>query len=148
MDLAYELHDLVLTLDRWAEASLRPHGLSYNRYLALVIIAEHPGLTGRRLAEPLRVSEAAVSGIVRSLLAAGLVEDASSPGSGYVRRLRVSPAGSELLARCSGLLGSALDDSARAVGLDPRELAKTIRALHDHVRSAGDDTATQDPKRH
>ena len=39
MDLAFELHDLVLTLDRTAERLLTPHGLSYNRYVALVVIA-------------------------------------------------------------------------------------------------------------
>ena len=66
MDLAFELHDLVLTLDRTAERLLTPHGLSYNRYVALVVIAEHPGVTGRLLSNALRVSEAAASGIVCS----------------------------------------------------------------------------------
>ena len=135
MDLAFELHDLVLTLDRTAERLLTPHGLSYNRYVALVVIAEHPGVTGRLLSNALRVSEAAASGIVRSLLDAGLVEDTAQRGDGNVRRLRATPAGVELRATCSDLLGSALDTAAWRIGVDPESLALSIRALHDQVRS-------------
>ena len=135
MDLAYELHDLVLTLDRWAERRLRSVGLNYNRYVALVVVCEHPGVSGRQLAGPLRVSEAAASGIVRSLLDAGLVEDTAQKGDGNVRRLRATPAGVGLRATCSDLLGSALDTAARGIGVDPESLALSIRALHDQVRS-------------
>lgn len=101
MDLAFELHDLVLTLDRTAERLLTPHGLSYNRYVALVVIAEHPGVTGRLLSNALRVSEAAASGIVRSLLAAGLIDDVAPGGAGHVRHLQITPAGSALVEQCS-----------------------------------------------
>lgn len=135
MDLAHELHDLVLTLDRRAEKMLAPHGLSYNRYVALVIVSEHPGITGRHLADALRVSEAAASGIVRSLIKADLVDDVAPTGSGHVRHLRITPAGSALLTRCSQMLGSSLDDNARTIGIDPQSLARTVRALHDEVRT-------------
>lgn len=135
MNLAHELHDLVLTLDRWAERMLRPQGLTYNRYVALVVVAEHPGVAGRHLAGALRVSEAAASGIVRSLLEAGLVENVAPAGSGHRRQLWITPDGGALLERCAALLGSSLDDNARAIGLDPQELARTIRALHDELRT-------------
>lgn len=135
MDLAYELHDLVRTLDKIAELILRPHGLSYNRYVALVIISEHPDLTGRQLSKALGVTEAAGSGIIRSLLSANLIDDAAETGSGNVRRLRVTDDGTALLTRCSEALGSSLDDNARAVGIDPATLAHTIRELHDEVRT-------------
>lgn len=135
MDLAYELHDLVRTLDRMAEKILRPHGLNFNRYVALVIVSEHPGLTGRDLSGALGVTEAAGSGIVRSLLTHGLIDDAAEAGSGNVRRLRVTNDGAELVRRCSRELGTSLDDNARAIGVDPADLAATIRALHDEVRT-------------
>lgn len=135
MDLAYELHDLVRTLDKWAEQKLRPEGLSYNKYVALVIVSEHPGLTGRDLARALGVTEAAGSGIVRALLAAGLIADGSRSGAGNVRRLSITEPGATVLARCSAMLGSSLDDNAVAIGLDPHRLAETIRALHDEVRT-------------
>lgn len=135
MDLAFELHDLVRTLDKWAERMLRPEGLSYNKYVALVIVSEHPGMTGRDLARALGVTEAAGSGIVRSLLDIGLMEDQAGTGSGNVRRLNITDIGAVLLERCSAALGSSLDDNARAIGLDPQELASTIRGLHDEVRT-------------
>lgn len=135
MDLAYELHDLVRTLDRMAERIVRPHGLNFNRYVALVIISEHPGLTGRDLSGALGVTEAAGSGIVRSLLTHGLIHDAAGIGSGNIRRLRLTENGADVLRRCSLELGTSLDDNARAVGIDPTGLAATIRALHDEVRT-------------
>ncbi|WP_341729789.1 MarR family transcriptional regulator [Brooklawnia sp.] len=135
MDLAYELHDLVRTLDREAERILRPEGLNYHRYLALIILAEHPGITGRQLAAAIRVTEAAASGIVRTLLKGQLIEDAAGPGTGNVRHLKISAEGAETLDRCSALLGSSLDENARAIQIDPEQLARTIRALHDELRT-------------
>ena len=146
MDLAYELHDLVRTLDKWAERRLRFEGLSYNKYVAMVIISEHPGLTGRDLAQALGVTEAAGSGIVRSLLAAGLIVDGAPFGAGNIRRLDITEPGVALLARCSAMLGSSLDDTAAAIGLDPHELATTIRALHDEVRARRTVTAPRKMK--
>ena len=69
MDLAHELHDLVRTLDRWAEQMLRPEGLTYNQYVALVTLGQLPSITGRTLSKSLGVTEAAGSGIVKALLA-------------------------------------------------------------------------------
>lgn len=135
MNLAHELHDLVRTLDKWAERILKPEGLTYNRYVALVIVSEHPGVTGRILSDALGVSEAASSGIVRTLLDAGLVENRANTGDGHIRRLAITADGSTTLTRCSALLGSSLDDNARAIGLDPSKLAGDIRALHDEVRT-------------
>ena len=119
-----ELHDLVLSLDRWTEACQRPLGLSYNRRFAPVVTAEHPGSRGCRPTEPLRVSGAALSGIVRSLLAAGLAKDLSpSP------RLRPRPQPAH---RPGGLgapgppLGPARLRAGRQLG----------RAVHDRVRAA------------
>jgi len=126
VDLAFELHDLVLTLDRTAERLLTPHGLSYNRYVALVVIAEAP------------------SAIVRSLLAAGLIDDVAPGGAGHVRHLQITPAGSALVEQCSQLLGSSLDAHARAIGIDPQSLAHTIRALHDELRTGGRTTTTEE----
>ena len=131
MDLAYELHDLVRTLDNAAERLLRPAGLSYRRYLALVIIGEHPNLTGR---QALGVSEAAVSVTVRELMKAGLVHDVAQAGSGNVRRLSLSQSGRQKRAECSALLGASLDETAAQAGIDPHDLAGTIRLLHQAVK--------------
>ncbi|MFT3860090.1 MarR family winged helix-turn-helix transcriptional regulator [Micropruina sp.] len=135
MDLAYELHDLVRTLDREAERILRPEGLSYHRYVALIVIAEHPGVTGRQLSGALGVTEAAVSGIVRALIRDGSVDNVAEAGTGNVRHLRITAQGETLRQRCATLLGSSLDNNARAIQIDPAALARTIRSLHDELRS-------------
>lgn len=135
MDLAFELHDLVRTLDRWAERILAPEGLSYNQYVALVILGQHPGITGRTLARSLGVTEAAGSGIVKALLSAGYVDNRAAAGSGNRRELHLTSAGEEKAEQCGRLLGNSLDDNARTIGLDPQALAQSIRDLHDEVRT-------------
>ncbi len=135
MNLAYELHDLVRTLDRQADDLLRTRDLGYLRYVALIIIDEHPGISGRQLAQAVGVSDAASSGIVRKLEAAGLVHDVSEPGSGRIRRWTVTPAGAELRIECDDLLGDGLGEAARGIGVDPAQLTRTIRSLHDALRT-------------
>ena len=144
MDLAHELHDLVRTLDRWAEQMLRPEGLTYNQYVALVILGQHPGITGRTLSKSLGVTEAAGSGIVKALLTDGLITNGATPGSGNRMELRLTSAGEDKSGHCARLLGHSLDDNARAIGIDPNSLASTIRDLHDEVRTIRSET----PKDH
>jgi len=144
MDLAHELHDLVRTLDRWAEQMLRPEGLTYNQYVALVILGQLPGITGRTLSKSLGVTEAAGSGIVKALLTDGLITNGATPGSGNRRELRLTSAGEDKSGHCARLLGHSLDDNARAIGVDPNSLASTIRDLHDEVRTIRSET----PKDH
>lgn len=134
MDLAYELHDLVLTLDRQADRMLAEHSLTYNRYVALVIVSEHPGLTGRQLATALRISEPSTSAIIKRLISEGLIVDVAPTGAGHVRRLDLTPAGRALKEAATASLGGSLDQSAAAVGIDPNQLAGTIRALHAQIK--------------
>ena len=136
VDLAYELHDLVHTLDRQADKILADFGLNYNRYVALVIISEHPGLTGRQLAAGLRISEPSTSAIIKHLLGHDLVSDISPAGSGHVRQLATTPAGLAVKEAATTSLGNSLDNSAAAAGIDPHHLAHTIRTLHTHLRSS------------
>lgn len=133
MDLAFELHDLVRTLDAEAERILRPEGLSYHQYVALVILDQHPGITSRRLAGGLGVTEAACSGIVKTLLGSNLVANQAPQGAGNRRELHITSAGSDKLSQCSELLGHSLDNTSRQIGIDPEHLAATIRTLHDEL---------------
>lgn len=145
MDLAHELHDLVRTLHKWAEKILRPEGLSYNQYVALVILSQHAGITGRTLARSLGVTEAACSGIVKALLAKDFITNHASVGSGNRRELHLTTAGRAATEDCGRLLGHSLDDNARTIGIDPVGLATTVRALHDEVRTIRNPGDTTDP---
>ncbi|WP_432510511.1 winged helix-turn-helix transcriptional regulator [Kineococcus sp. SYSU DK001] len=109
--------------------------------MALVITSEHPGITGRRLAGALGISEPSTSALVRQLMSAGLLRDVAAPGTGNVRRLEPTELGETTKRRCTDLLGGALERSALRIGLDAAALAATVRALHDEVRRP----ATDDP---
>ncbi|OYO16515.1 MarR family transcriptional regulator [Enemella evansiae] len=135
MDLSFELHDLVLTMDRQAGDLLAPLGVSLRQHIALTIIGQHPGLAGRELAGGLRVSAPATTGIVRGLLAAGWVVDAAEPGSGNRQQLRLSDSGTALLGRTTAALGSGFDELVRRSGHDPEALARALRDIHELMLS-------------
>lgn len=128
-DLAYELNDLVLTLNKSAERRLAPLGLTFRRFLALTIIGEHPGLTGRDLSGAIGITEAAGSGLVRTLMAEHLVLDVAATGSGNRRRLQLSDAGEDLLRRSGEALGESFDAFVAGLDIDPGVLAETVHTI-------------------
>lgn len=136
-DLAYELHDLVLTMDRDAAAILKPLGLTLRQHTALVIINEHAGLRGRDLAAGLSVTPAAATGLVKTLTAAGLVHDAAQPGQGNRQSLHLTQTGKRKLAASAGALSGSFDDVVRRAGHDPEQLARALRDITDLLLSTG-----------
>lgn len=129
LDLAYELHDLVLTMDRRTAAMLAPLGLTLRQHIALTIVAEHPGLRGRDLAGGLGITGAGATGVVKALVAAGLVEDTARPGQGNRQALRLTGAGRERLERSTAALSGSFDDTVRRAGHDPVHLARALRDI-------------------
>lgn len=136
LDLAYELHDLVLTMDRQAAAVLKPLGLTLRHHTALVIIEQHPGLRGRDLANGLKVTPAAATGVVRTLKSAGLIEDSSCPGDGNRQSLHLTPAGRTMLAASTDALSGSFDDVVRRAGHDPNHLAEALHDITKLLRSS------------
>lgn len=127
--LAYDLHVLVRALDRSAEARLAPFGISYPRYLALLVVDGHDGLTQRELAAAIGQTEATVSRTASALSEAGWLDTHRTPGAGNRRTLSVTPAGRALLDGASARLGSDFDDVVRSLGRDPHALAEDVRRL-------------------
>lgn len=121
--LSYLLNDLVMTMDRQAERKLAPFGLSMRRFVTLTIIAEHPGVVARRLASAVHVTEAGMSGILRELTTAGLVQVQHTPGGGRAKPLALTDEGGRVLAAAGEALGGSFDDIVRAAGEDPADLA-------------------------
>ena len=97
--------------------------------LALTIIGEHPGLTGRDLSGAIGITEAAGSGLVRTLMADHLVLDVAPTGSGNRRRLQLSDAGEDLLHRSSEALGESFDALVAGLDIDPGALAETVHTI-------------------
>lgn len=134
MDVAYELHDLVLTMDRQASGVLRGLGMTLRQHTALVIVAEHAGLRSRDLAAGLGITPAGATGVVKGLVTAGWVRDEAEPGSGHRQSLRLTPEGEGQLRASTEALGSSFDDVVRDAGHDPHALAATLRSITDRLR--------------
>lgn len=127
--LAYDLHRLVRALDRSAEVRLAPFEITYARYLALLIVSEHDGLTQRDLAGALGLSEPSASRTAAALDDAGWLTITRTPGTGNRRALTVTDDGHDLLARASERLGSDFDEVVRGIGQDPAFIAEHVRTL-------------------
>lgn len=127
--LAHDLHVLVRALDRAAEGRLAPFGITYPRYLALVIVHDRPGLTQRDLAARLGQSEATASRTTAGLVRDGHLEAQRTPGAGNRRGLTLTATGSDLLAGASDALGTSFDEVVRDIGRDPQAWAADARRL-------------------
>lgn len=127
--LAYDLHILVRALDRSAEARLAPFGITYQRYLALLVVDAAAGLTQRELAGALGQTEATASRTATALADAGWLEVTRSPGAGNRRALTLTHEGRDLLRRAGERLGHDFDEVVRGIGQDPDLIAEHVRRL-------------------
>ena len=127
--LVYELHVLVRALDRSAEVRLAPFGISYTRYLALLVIGGHEGMTQRDLAAALGQTEPTAGRTAAALADAGWLEVTRTPGGGNRRALSLTTAGRELLEAAGERLSSDFDDVVRGIGRNPDTLARDIRRI-------------------
>lgn len=132
-DLATEIHELALALGKRAESKLRPFGLTYRKYVALFIIAEHPGLTSKDLASALGVTESAVSQMLRSLLKQTWVIDTRKYGDSNRKILSITDSGKKVLREAARSLGNSLDDHVTGLGIDVAELTKTLQTIRESL---------------
>src|SRR5689334_4068867 len=78
---------------------LKPHGLSFARYEALVLLtfSSRGSLPLGKMGERLQVHPTSVTSIVRRLETAGLVERKAHPADGRAVLAEITPAGRELV---------------------------------------------------
>lgn len=133
--LGYDLHVLVGRLDRAADRLLQPHGLTYRRYVTLLVMGEVEGGTQRKVAESLGISDAAVSRMATALVGDGLITLHQERGNGHRKAVSLTTAGRRLLDAATATLGSSLDDLVRSVGVDPDTLAHDLRVIRDGVEA-------------
>lgn len=108
--LSYDLHKLTARLDRAADRILQEtEGISYARFLTLFAV-RNGAANQRALAAWLAQSEPSTSRMVSVLAADGLLTATRSPGGGNSRRLELSPAGAEVVARGSRVLERRFDE--------------------------------------
>jgi DNA-binding MarR family transcriptional regulator len=119
------------------DALLKPHGLTFARYEALVLLvfSSRGSLPLGKMGERLQVHPTSVTSIVRRLEAAGLVVRRAHPDDGRAVLAEITPAGRELVESATkDLVGADF-----ALGsLSETELA-TLSALLAPVRKAAGD---------
>lgn len=103
--LTFDLHLLTARMDRSADRMLMAeYGLSYRRFLALLIVGELGAATQRELAERLGVSEAATSRMAGILAETDLLDSQPDPSGGNRRQLTLTPEGEHTVEKCQRLL--------------------------------------------
>ena len=139
------LHELVAELDIYADAHLREHhGVSYNLFELLATLAETAPIDITGLARCLRVTKAAVSKRVPTLVADGWITADGGEGRRIVLGLTprgadlVRIAGGELEAEFAGMLAEMRDGPASAGDpIDDGALNAHLARLTDIVISTG-----------
>lgn len=139
-NLGLELHTLVSRLERAGDRILRAeHGLSYRRFLVLVVVGELGASTQRALAENLAVTEPSMSRMVASLAEAGLLAVAPDPGGGNRRRIVLTEDGTALVERAGTRLIELLTETVESVGVPFETYLSHTRRLN----AALDDAAAR-----
>jgi DNA-binding MarR family transcriptional regulator len=136
--VAAELRPIVMRLGRELRREARALGITGGQVTLLFLVKGSPGLGVRELAARERISPAAMSGVVRRLERAGLVERAPHPTDRRRHGLTVTAAGDRVLRSVKTRRTAWLADRLRR--LEPEDVAAIERALEplDRLLEAGD----------
>ena len=119
------------------DAILKPHGLSFARYEALVLLtfSSRGSLPLGKMGERLQVHPTSVTSIVRRLEAAGLVERKAHPVDGRAVLAEITPAGRDLVEVATRDL---VDADFALSALSDNDLATVSSVLRPVREAAGD----------
>ena len=123
--VCFALHAASRAFDARYRAVLRPLGLTYPQYLAMLVLWETDGVTVKRLGERLRLDSGTLSPLLKRLEAAGLVERRRGREDERSVAVHLTEEGAALRSR-------ALDVPHRmlaSTGLSTGELADLFRTL-------------------
>lgn len=119
------------------EELLRPHGLTFARFevLRLLAFSRRGVLPVGKVGERLQVHPASVTNAVQRLEDAGLVRRDANPDDGRSVLATITPAGRELVDRCTDLLNA---EVFSALPLRPGDLDRGVDLLRDLRGALGD----------
>ncbi len=119
------------------EDLLRPHALTFARFevLRLLAFSRRGLLPVGKIGERLQVHPASVTNAVQRLEDAGLVRRGANPDDGRSVLATITPAGRELVERCTALLNDAV---FATLPLDRQRIDDGIDVLSDLRRAFGD----------
>ncbi|MER7283966.1 MarR family winged helix-turn-helix transcriptional regulator [Dactylosporangium sp. NPDC000244] len=117
-NLGLELHTLLSRLERAGDQILRAeHGLSYRRFMVLVMVGELGESTQRALADSLAVTEPSMSRMVATLAETGLLTVAPDPAGGNRRQIALTDTGRALVEQAGSDLIRRLTDLVESTGV-------------------------------
>jgi DNA-binding MarR family transcriptional regulator len=117
-NLGLELHTLVSRLERAGDRILQAdHGMSYRRFMVLVMVGELEACTQRALADSLAVTEPSISRMIAALAGTGLLTVTPDPAGGNRRRIALTDAGRELVERAGTELIGRLTELVESSGV-------------------------------
>jgi DNA-binding MarR family transcriptional regulator len=142
-NLGLELHTLVSRLERAGDRILRTeHGLSYRRFMVLVMVGELGVSTQRALADGLAVTEPSVSRMVAALAATGLLTVVPDPAGGNRRQINLTDAGRALVDHAGTDLIQRLTELVESCGVP----FDTYLAHTQRLNAALDGAGTRPPR--
>lgn len=144
-NLGLELHTLVSRLERAGDQILRGgHGVSYRRFMVLVMVGELGLSTQRALADSLGVSEPSTSRMVAALAETGLLSVAPDPAGGNRRQIALTDAGRALVERAGTELIERLTELVESSGVPFRSYLDQTRRLNAALDGAAHPIAHHD----
>jgi DNA-binding MarR family transcriptional regulator len=137
-NLGLELHTLVSRLERAGDRILRTeHGLSYRRFMVLVMVGELGVSTQRALADGLAVTEPSVSRMVGALAETGLLTVKPDPAGGNRRQINLTDAGRALVDHAGTDLIQRLTELVESCGVPFDTYLAHTQRLNDALDGPG-----------
>ncbi len=121
--LVTKIRKTAFVMDRVAGKALADaFGMSFSQFLILAIVAHHPSVTQRAIAEARDVTEAAVSRLVDQLRRSGKLRRVTNPKSRREHLLTITPLGRRTLDRASRLVERRLETYFAPLSLEERRV--------------------------
>ena len=136
----YLLHQSSQALRSRLEHGLRPLGVTGLQYTILGLLDRHEGLSSADLSRRFFVTPQTMNQVVAGMLKRGLVEREASETNRRILKMRLTPEGAALLARCE-VIGDAIEEDFLA-SVPPGDLDQMrghLRSLLRQLRLAGGD---------
>ncbi|MCO5733194.1 MarR family winged helix-turn-helix transcriptional regulator [Rhizobium sp. SSA_523] len=130
--LGYHLRMAHLALYRDFAAHMAAFDLTQKQLAALELIATNPGASQVDIANALSMDRATMMGVVKRLMARGLVERRPSAVDRRRHEMRLSEAGSTMLAEVHGIIDQHEDAFSSVLSQgERRELIRLLRRLYE-----------------
>lgn len=114
---------------------IQPQGLTVPQYTTLSVLRSRSGLSNAQLARRSYITPQTMSEVIVALEGKGLVERAPDPGHRRILRIKVTPKGRRIMARCDE---SVQEMEEHMLGdLSPEERDRLVESLRSCVHRLG-----------